>query len=210
MRTNSQGLSSLDALVPKSSQFFRYADCWCSSGLRCSFLNGFLALTVEHLSSSFSSYNIFGSRPHPVLTRIGRGHFRKIFFPVLSTLLLRIYKQGEYKREGAWVGAGVRATGGENGFLQVVTVQSSTDTDFRQRVVIDPFLMVYILTLFQWFCCVLHSQYNGSCFINEGISNIFIEFHSIEGMFIQNIFCLCERSLCIIDVYKIFMELHSK
>ena len=133
MRTNSQGLSSLDALVPKSSQFFRYADCWCSSGLRCSFLNGFLALTVEHLSSSFSSYNIFGSRPHPVLTRIGRGHFRKIFFPVLCTLFLRIYKQGEYKREGAWVGAGVRATGGENGFLQVVTVQSSTDTDFQSE-----------------------------------------------------------------------------
>ena len=73
---------------------------------------------MEHLSSSFSSYNIFGSRPHPVLTRIGRGHFRKIFFPVLSTLLLRIYKQGEFKREGVWVGAGAGVTGGKTVFFR--------------------------------------------------------------------------------------------
>ena len=47
--------------------------------------------------------------------------------------------------------------------------------------------------------------------MNEGISNIFIEFHSIEGMFIQDIFCLCDRSHCMNeDVCKRFMELHSK
>ena len=88
---------------------------------------------MEHLSSFFSSHSIFGSCQHPVLVRIGRGHFREIFFPVLSTLLLRIYKHGEYKCEGVWVGAGAGVTGGENGFLQVVTVQSSTDTDFQSE-----------------------------------------------------------------------------
>ena len=69
-------------------------------------LKGFLALTVEHLSSLFSSHSIFGSHRLPVLAGIGRGHFRETFFPVLSILLSRIYKQGEFKCEGVRVGAG--------------------------------------------------------------------------------------------------------
>ena len=55
------------------------------------------------------------------------------------------------------------------------------------------------------------AQYNRGCCINEGISKIFIEIHSIEGMFIKDIFCPCDRSHCMNeDVCKRFMELHSK
>ena len=69
-------------------------------------LRVFLALTVEHLSSFFSSHSIFGSRRLSVLAGIGRGHFRETFFPVLSTLLLRIYK-------GVQAGAGARGINGK-------------------------------------------------------------------------------------------------
>ena len=72
----------------------------------------------------------FGSQEFSVLAETSRGHFKEVFIPLLSTLLLRINKPREFKHEVAQVGAGARGDRQEEGLLHVVTIQSAAGTDF--------------------------------------------------------------------------------
>ena len=133
MRTNSQGFSSLDALVSRSSQCSRYTDCWCSSGLRCSFFKGFYrshsktSLKFLQLSRHFSALVKFQFSRTQASDTSGKSsspscpHYVWRFVSRVSSNAREpgLEPVPEHRRDG--------------GSLQVVTVQSSTVTDSRSE-----------------------------------------------------------------------------
>ena len=76
----------------------------------------------------------------------------------------------------------------------MVTVQSSAGTDFRSEGS-DRFIFNSKVFLHCFKCVVFsHRQHDRGCCVNEGVCKIFRKLHLIEGVFVQDIYYLCESS----------------